>query len=91
MTVIGKAIASESGSKFFNISASSLVSKWAGEGEKTVRALFGVARAYQVSHVRLLYMKGISNWERLTPLFATMKWLTNQNTISYDLAERCVH
>lgn len=47
-TMIGRAIASRSGAKFFNISASSLVSKWAGEGEKTVRALFGVARALQV-------------------------------------------
>lgn len=48
-TMIGRAIASKSGARFFNISASSLVSKWAGEGEKTVRALFGVARIFQVS------------------------------------------
>lgn len=47
-TMIGRAIASKSGAKFFNISASSLISKWAGEGEKTVRALFGVARIFQV-------------------------------------------
>mmetsp|Transcript_12660 Transcript_12660/g.38742 ORF Transcript_12660/g.38742 Transcript_12660/m.38742 type:complete len:476 (+) Transcript_12660:47-1474(+) len=46
-TMIGKAIASKSGSTFLNISASSLTSKWVGEGEKTVRALFAVARLYQ--------------------------------------------
>ena len=45
-TMIGKAIASESQSTFFNISASSLTSKWIGEGEKTVRALFAVAKCY---------------------------------------------
>ena len=45
-TMIGKAIASESRSTFFNISASSLTSKWIGEGEKTVRALFAVAKCY---------------------------------------------
>lgn len=33
-TMIGKAIASQSGSTFFNISASALTSKWIGEGEK---------------------------------------------------------
>ncbi|KAA8499250.1 Fidgetin-like protein 1 [Porphyridium purpureum] len=46
-TMIGRAIASKSMSTFFNISASSLTSKWVGEGEKTVRALFAVARKFQ--------------------------------------------
>lgn len=50
-TLIGRAIASRSGAKFFNISASSLVSKWVGEGEKMVRALFAVARVFQPSVV----------------------------------------
>mmetsp|Transcript_2756 Transcript_2756/g.5032 ORF Transcript_2756/g.5032 Transcript_2756/m.5032 type:complete len:583 (-) Transcript_2756:1655-3403(-) len=48
-TMIGRAIASKSGARFFNISASSLTSKWIGEGEKTVRALFSVARLLQPS------------------------------------------
>ncbi|CAI5950424.1 unnamed protein product [Closterium sp. NIES-64] len=42
-TLIGKAIAGETNATFFSISASSLTSKWIGEGEKLVRALFGVA------------------------------------------------
>lgn len=46
-TMIGKCIASQSGSTFFSISASSLTSKWVGEGEKMVRALFAVARCHQ--------------------------------------------
>ncbi|CAB0008460.1 unnamed protein product [Nesidiocoris tenuis] len=46
-TLIGKCIASQSGSTFFSISASSLTSKWIGEGEKMVRALFAVARVEQ--------------------------------------------
>ncbi|CAG0885214.1 unnamed protein product [Cyprideis torosa] len=40
----GKCLASQSRSTFFSISASSLTSKWVGEGEKMVRALFAVAR-----------------------------------------------
>lgn len=42
-TLIGRCIASQSKSTFFNISASSLTSKWVGEGEKMVRALFYTA------------------------------------------------
>uniref|UniRef100_A0A1B6C0I8 AAA+ ATPase domain-containing protein n=1 Tax=Clastoptera arizonana TaxID=38151 RepID=A0A1B6C0I8_9HEMI len=46
-TLIGKCVASQSKSTFFSISASSLTSKWIGDGEKMVRALFTVARVYQ--------------------------------------------
>ncbi|KAM8967332.1 fidgetin-like protein 1 [Pelodytes ibericus] len=46
-TLIGKCIACQSKSTFFTISASSLTSKWVGEGEKMVRALFAVARSHQ--------------------------------------------
>ena len=48
-TLLAKAVASSSGFKFFSISASSLTSKWVGEGEKLVRALFTVARDMQPS------------------------------------------
>ncbi|KAJ1901561.1 putative 26S proteasome subunit yta6 [Kickxella alabastrina] len=46
-TLIARCIASQAGATFFNISASSLTSKWIGEGEKMVRALFAVARVRQ--------------------------------------------
>lgn len=46
-TLIGKCIASQANATFFSISASSLTSKWVGEGEKMVRALFAVARCNQ--------------------------------------------
>ena len=49
--MIAKAIASESNAKFFNISASSLLSKWVGESEKLVRTLFELASLYQPSVV----------------------------------------
>ena len=48
-TMLAKAVASESTATFFNISASSLMSKYVGEGEKLVRSLFAVAKELQVS------------------------------------------
>ena len=48
-TMIGKAIASEVSATFFSISASSITSKWVGEGEKLVKVLFALAVKNQPS------------------------------------------
>ena len=47
--MLARAVANECSATFFSISAASLTSKYVGEGEKMVRALFCVARELQPS------------------------------------------
>ncbi|KAK6130003.1 hypothetical protein DH2020_036252 [Rehmannia glutinosa] len=68
-TMMAKAIANEAGASFINVSMSTVTSKWFGEDEKNVRALFTLAakrnRAGEHEAMRKIKNEFMTHWDGL--------------------------
>ena len=82
-TMIAKAVATECKCTFFNISASSLTSKYLGESEKLVRALFDLAFEKQPSVVFIDEVESILS-KRNEDENEAMKRLKTEFLIQFD-------
>ncbi|BDA45630.1 Fidgetin-like protein 1 [Coccomyxa sp. Obi] len=82
-TLLAKALASEARATFFNISASTLTSKWHGEAEKLVRMLFKVAAEMQPSIIFIDEIDSILS-ERSAGEHEASRRLKTQFLIEFD-------
>uniref|UniRef100_A0ACD5Y683 Uncharacterized protein n=3 Tax=Avena sativa TaxID=4498 RepID=A0ACD5Y683_AVESA len=83
-TMLAKAVATESGAKFINIAMSSITSKWLGEGEKYVKAVFSLASKASPSIIFIDEVDSMLASRESSEEHETMRKMKNEFMVHWD-------
>ncbi|ESQ54829.1 hypothetical protein EUTSA_v10024252mg [Eutrema salsugineum] len=83
-TMLAKAVATEAGANFINISMSSIASKWFGEGEKYVKAVFSLASKISPSVIFVDEVDSMLGRRETPGEHEAMRKMKNEFMINWD-------
>ncbi|XP_062215625.1 uncharacterized protein LOC133916121 [Phragmites australis] len=83
-TMLAKAVATEAGANFINISMSSISSKWLGEGEKFVKAVFSLASKIAPSVIFVDEVDGMLGRRENSGEHEAMRKMKNEFMVNWD-------
>ncbi|VAI05615.1 unnamed protein product [Triticum turgidum subsp. durum] len=83
-TMLAKAVATEAGANFINISMSSISSKWFGEGEKYVKAVFSLASKIAPSVIFVDEVDGMLGRRENPGEHEAMRKMKNEFMVNWD-------
>ncbi|KAJ1381856.1 P-loop containing nucleoside triphosphate hydrolase [Sesbania bispinosa] len=82
--MLAKAVATEAGANFINISMSSITSKWFGEGEKYVKAVFSLASKIAPSVIFVDEVDSMLGRRENPGEHETMRKMKNECMVNWD-------
>uniref|UniRef100_R7W6S0 Protein MSP1 n=1 Tax=Aegilops tauschii TaxID=37682 RepID=R7W6S0_AEGTA len=83
-TMLAKSVATEAGANFINISMSSISSKWFGEGEKYVKAVFSLASKIAPSVIFVDEVDGMLGRRENPGEHEAMRKMKNEFMVNWD-------
>ncbi|PHT46346.1 Spastin [Capsicum baccatum] len=82
-TMLAKAVATEAGASFINISMSSICSKWSCEGEKCIKAVFSLASKIAPSVIFVDEVDSMLGWRENPEEHEAMRRLKNEFMVNW--------
>ncbi|KAK3139958.1 hypothetical protein QOZ80_5AG0393260 [Eleusine coracana subsp. coracana] len=83
-TMLAKAVATEAGANFINVSMSTITSKWLGEGEKYVKAIFSLASKLSPAVIFIDEVDSLLGKRESSGEHEAMRKMKNEFMINWD-------